>query len=165
MIDRLLFAMTLFSALGTGLMAGLFFAFSSFVMAALSRLPPAGGIAAMQSINVAVLNPLFFAAFLGPAAACVLLAVAALLRWSEPGAFSLLAGGVLYLVGGPLVTMLFNLPLNNALAAVAPDSDDGARLWHRYLSDWTAWNHVRTTATLAAAASFTVALLLPAWRA
>src|SRR5260221_582131 len=76
MIDRLLFAMTLFSALGTRLMAGLFFAFSSFVMAALGRLPPAGGIAAMQSINVAVLNPLFFAAFLGPAVACVLLAAA-----------------------------------------------------------------------------------------
>jgi uncharacterized membrane protein len=56
MVDRLLFALTLFSALGCGLIGGVFFAFPSFVMNALARLPAAQGIAAMQSINVVVIN-------------------------------------------------------------------------------------------------------------
>ncbi len=49
----------LLSAVGCGLMAGFFFAFSICVMKALEALPPAQGIAAMQSINVAVINPCF----------------------------------------------------------------------------------------------------------
>jgi hypothetical protein len=86
MFDRLLFALALFSALGCGLVAGVFFAFSSFVMNALARLPAAQGIAAMQSINVVVINPLFMTAFLGTAAACVLLAISSVLRLRAPGA-------------------------------------------------------------------------------
>jgi len=160
MIDRLLLALTLFSALGCGLIGGVFFAFSSFVMNALARLPPAQGIAAMQSINVVVINPLFMTAFLGTAAACVILAVSSLLRRHEPGAAYLLAGSLLYLVGVILVTMVFNVPRNDALAAVVPASAEGASLWTDYLSGWTAWNHVRTAASLAAAALLTIALVL-----
>lgn len=159
MVDKLFFALTLFSALGCGLIAGVFFAFSSFVMNALARLPAAQGIAAMQSINVAAPNPLFMTAFVGTAAACVLLAVSSLLRWRDPVAAYLLAGSLLYFVGAFLVTILFNVPRNNALAAVAPASAEGASLWTNYLSNWTAWNHVRTAASLAAAALLTVALM------
>jgi len=161
MIDNLLFALTLFSALGCGLVAGAFFAFSSFVMNALARLPPAQGIAAMQSINVAVINPLCGAVFLGTAAACVILAVSSLLRWHRPGAAYLLAGSLLYLVGALLVTIVFNVPRNDALAAVNPASAEGASLWAGYVASWTAWNHVRTAAALAAAAALTIALCLP----
>jgi len=160
MLDRLLFALTLSSALGCGLIGGVFFAFSSFVMNALARLPAAQGIAAMQSINVVVINPLFMTAFLGTAAACVLLVVSSLLRWREPGAAYLLAGSLLYLVGVILVTMAFNVPRNDALAAVAPTSHEGAILWTNYLGGWTAWNHARTAASLAAAALLTIALVL-----
>jgi uncharacterized membrane protein len=158
MIDRLLFALTIFSALGCGLIGGVFFAFSSFVMNALARLPAAHGIAAMQSINVVVINPLFMMAFLGTAAACILLAVYSLLRWREPGAAYLLAGSLLYFVGTFLVTILFNAPRNNSLAAVAPASAEGAGLWTDYVRSWTAWNHVRTAASIVAAALLTVAL-------
>ena len=152
-MDGLLFALTFLAALGSGLIGGLFFAFSAFVMSALGRLPPAGGISAMQSINVAVLNPLFFTAFFGTAALCILLAIAAFAGWSRPGAIYLLAGSLLYLVGTVLVTIVFNVPLNNQLAAVKADSAAAASVWTRYLSDWTAWNHVRTVASLAAAAA------------
>ncbi len=158
MIDRLHFALTLISALGCGLMAGVFFAFSAFIMNALARLPPAQGIAAMQSINVAVINPMFGAVFFGTAAACVLLAVSSLLRWHKPGAVYLLAGNLLYLAGVMLVTFVFNVPRNDALAAVDPASAEGASLWAGYVTSWTAWNHVRTAAALAAAVSHTVAL-------
>ena len=159
-MDAWHFALALCSALGSGLMAGAFFAFSSFVMKALARLPPAQGIAAMQSINVAVINPVFLGVFLGTAAACALLAVFCALRWHEPGAVYLLAGCLLYLAGTFLVTMVFNVPRNDALAAVDPASVEGARLWAGYLSRWTAWNHVRTLAALAAASALTLALTL-----
>lgn len=157
-VDRSLLILTLLSALGCGLMAGVFFAFSSFVMNALARLPPPQGITAMQSINITVINPLFMVVFMGTAVACILLVISSLLRWHQPGAAYLLAGGLLYLIGTFLVTIVFNVPLNDALAVVKPDSTDGAGVWAGYLAVWTAWNHGRAVAALAAAASFTVAL-------
>ena len=157
-IDGLFFTFTLLAALGCGVMAGLFFAFSVSVMKALARLPSAEGIAAMQSINVAIINPVFLAVFLGTAVACLLVMIAALLRWHNPGAVYLLIGGALYLVGTFLVTLVFNVPKNNALASVAPADPESASLWTDYLSKWTAWNHVRAAAALAAAASLTIAL-------
>jgi len=156
---RLLVVLTCLAALGSSLIAGVFFAFSAIVMTALGRLPPHQGIAAMQSINIAVINPWFFAAFFGTAAASAVLAIASLLRWGEPGAMLLLAGGGLYLVGTILVTMLCNVPLNDALAAAEAESIESAGLWKRYLVAWTAWNHVRTAASLAAAAAFLLALM------
>ena len=160
MSNGFFFVLTLLSVLGSCLIAGTFFAFSTFVMGALGRLPPPQGIAAMQSINVVVINPWFLGVFLGTAGACAILVVVALVYWQEPGAALLLTGVLLYLAGTFLVTMLFNVPLNDALAAVAPDSAEGASLWSRYLTDWTNWNHVRTIAGLAAAALLTVALCL-----
>lgn len=148
----------LVSALGCGLMAGFFFAFSICVMKALGAIPPAHGISAMQSINVAVINPWFLTPYFGMAMLSVLLIIAAVLRWHEPGAVYVVAGGLLYLLGTFLVTMLFNVPRNNALAAVAATSTEGAALWADYLIAWTKWNHVRTIAALAGAASFTIAL-------
>jgi uncharacterized membrane protein len=158
MIDKLISLLTFSSGLGCGLIGGVFFAFSAFVMKALARLSPAHGIAAMQSINIVVINPLFFAVFFGTAAGCVFLAISSLSRWQGPGALCLLIGSLLYLVGTILVTMFFNVPRNNALAAVDPANSDGARLWADYIVSWTAWNHVRTIAALAAAALLTIAL-------
>lgn len=158
MIADFLFALTFAAALGAGLMAGLFFAFSAFIMAALGRLPPAGGIAAMQSINVGVLNPWFFAVFFGTGAAGLILAVAAVLQWDGPRAGYRLAGAALYLAGAILVTMRFNVPLNRVLAAADPASAEGAGLWARYRSRWTGWNHLRTAGSLAATAAFVLAL-------
>ena len=158
MIDDLLFALTFISALGSGLVAGIFYAFSTFVMKALARVPSAQGIAAMQSINVVVINPWFMGAFFGTALACVALAASSLFRLSESGAVYSLVGSLIYLVGSIGVTMVFNVPRNNALAAVDPASANGAKLWASYVTSWTAWNHVRTAAPLAAAVLLTIAL-------
>jgi uncharacterized membrane protein len=157
-VDQLLFALTLLAALGCGLIGGVFFAFSAFVMKALARLPPSQGIAAMQSINIAVLNPSFLGAFLGTAVICVVALIFSLLRWHERGAIYLLVGGTLYLVGTLLVTMVCNVPKNDVLASVAPADPGAASVWAGYIASWTAWNHVRTAASLAAAASFSIAL-------
>jgi uncharacterized membrane protein len=152
--------LTFCTALGCGLIAGVFFAFSSFVMKALARLPAPQGIAAMQSINVLAVTPVFMTALFGTAAACLLLGVAALFVWQTPGAGYLLIGSLCYLVGTVVVTILFNVPRNDALAGIHEASADGARFWTDYVNSWTAWNHVRTVAALAAAASITIALCM-----
>lgn len=152
-----LFALKLFAALGCGLIAGVFFAFSTFVMSALARLQPPQGIAAMQSINITAINPLFMIALFGTAAACIYLALSSLLKWHQPSVY-LLVGSLLYLVGTVGVTIAFNVPLNDALATVESSSTEGANLWVSYLTNWTFWNHVRTVAALAAATLFTIAL-------
>ena len=158
MIEGFLFVLTLVAALGCGLIAGVFFAFSTFVMRALARLPAAQGIEAMNSINVTVINPWFMLAFLGTALASVVLAVAAIVEWGEPYAVYLLVGGLLYLVGVILLTGRFHVPRNNALATVDPNGADAESQWSRYVRTWTAGNHVRTIAPLASAALFTMAL-------
>jgi uncharacterized membrane protein len=159
MTDKVLFALTLVSALGCGLNAGVFFAFSSFVMKALVRLPAAQGIAAMQSINVTAISPAFMTALFGTAVACLVLVISAAASWQRPGAVFLLAGGLVYLLGTILVTIACNVPRNDALAAVEPTSSDGPAVWARFADRWTAWNHVRAGAALAAAASLTLALV------
>jgi uncharacterized membrane protein len=154
------FALKLFSALGCGLIAGVFFAFSTFVMNALSRLPPAQGIAAMQSINITAIDPLFMTALFGTAAACIFLIISSF-KSHQPGAAYLLIGGLLYLVGTVFVTIAFNVPLNDALAKVEPGSAEGAKLWASYLVSWTMWNHIRALAAFVAAALFAIALRYP----
>ncbi|MGH8017622.1 MAG: DUF1772 domain-containing protein [Opitutaceae bacterium] len=158
MINELTFIFTLLSALGAGLIAGTFFAFSICVMKALFRLPPPHGIAAMQAINVVILNPWFLVVFFGTAATCLLLAGWSLFMWHEPGAAWRLAGSGLYLVGVIVVTIVCNVPRNDALAAVDADGAEGAALWAKYVPAWTAWNHVRTVAAFAAAAVLTLSL-------
>lgn len=81
-----------------------------------------------------------------------------LVEWGEPYAVYLLVGGLLYLAGAILVTIAYHVPRNDALATVDPDSPDAARRWARYVRSWTAANHVRTVAPLAAATLLTIAL-------
>ena len=157
-LDSPTFVLALLCALGSGLIAGVFLAFSAFVMRALARLPPAQGIAAMQSINIAVIHPAFLGIFLGTAVLCAGAIIAALLRWSAPGGTFVLAGAALYLAGTFLVTIAANVPWNDRLAAMAPDDPAAAETWRLYSRRWTAWNHVRTLAALAASGSFIVAI-------
>ena len=157
-IENLQLVLTFVAALGCGLMAGVFFIFSNTVMSALARLESPQGIAAMQAINNTILNPLFFVVFLGSAATCILLTISLLWRWQQPGAVYLLGGSLLYLVGNILVTIIFNVPMNESLDTVKPESDEAATMWARYLTHWTAWNHVRTAASLLAAATFILGL-------
>ena len=74
--------------------------------------------------------------------------------WAETDAPYLVGGSALYLVGTILVTLAFNVPLNDRLAKVAPGTSEAAEFWVHYLTRWNIWNHVRTAASLASAASF-----------
>ncbi|MEY9829156.1 putative membrane protein [Sinorhizobium fredii] len=139
-------ALAFAAIIGSGLMAGLFFVFSVCVMQALSRLPPEQGIAAMNAINVVIQNPLFLIAFMGTALLGLALIVAAFVGGGQ-GSYLLAAGGIVYIVGTLMVTIVFNVPLNNALAAAGGQT--AVELWQqRYLTDWVWWNHVRTLASI-----------------
>src|SRR5699024_5982426 len=151
-------ALLWFSAIGCGLLAGVYFAFSTFVMMALGRVEPATGIAAMNAINTVIVRSLFMPLFLTTTLAAAALAVLAMFRLSETGALVMLVGGLVYVFGMFVVTMVCNVPLNNELLAVDPASARGGALWARFLQDWTAWNHVRTLSSVAAMICFVAAL-------
>lgn len=145
------------SALGCGLIAGVFFAFSTFVIRALGRLPAAQGVAAMQSINIVVINPWFMGSFFGTALLCIATAIAAVTT-GHPATPWIMAGALIYIFGSIGVTIVFNVPRNEALGRHAPESAEATALWKNYLVEWTAWNTVRTVASLAASAVFIIAL-------
>jgi uncharacterized membrane protein len=146
------------AAIGSALMGGVFFAFSTFVMTALRRLPAPAGIAAMQAINVAAINPMFMLALFATAAACGAVIYVAWAAWPGRGSAYLLAGGLSYLLGTILVTIVCNVPRNNRLAAADPAAAAATQYWDTYVKSWTAWNHVRTIAATIAAVLITFAL-------
>jgi uncharacterized membrane protein len=148
------------TGVGCAMVAGVLFAFSTFVMPALARLPAAQGIAAMQAINAAAITRSFLIVFVGTAAACAAIAIATLANVHAPGAALRLIGAALYLAGTLALTRLVHIPRNDALATLDPAGVEAAARWLRYVASWTAWNHVRMLAALASA----VALLVSARR-
>ncbi|MFD8569859.1 DUF1772 domain-containing protein [Streptomyces sp. NPDC059639] len=160
MIEGPYFALVVLGALWCGIAAGVFVAFSTLVMRGLGALPASRGIAAMNSINVAAMTPAFMVVFMGAALLCAVIAVVTFVLWPDPGTVELLVGCVLYLAGSFGVTIVANIPRNDALAKLAGDEDSerSAAYWRRYLSEWTLWNHIRGGAAIAASASFVLAL-------
>jgi uncharacterized membrane protein len=157
MIDGYPRALTIIAAVGAGVSAGVFFAFSTFVMKALGRLPTAQAISAMNAINKAAPTPLFMLALFGTAAVCIGLSVVALRHLDQRWAVYLLAASALYLAC-VVLTIIYHVPRNDALALVDPSSPGAAHAWARYLQPWTAWNHVRTITALAGTTAFILAL-------
>lgn len=102
-----LFLLKFIAVLGSGLIAGVFFAFSTFVMPALAKLEAAQGIAAMQSINIKAINPWFMTALFGTAVVCLFLVIFSLLKFHHPTSIYLIVSSLLYLVGTVGVTIAF----------------------------------------------------------
>ena len=150
---------TIAAIMGSALIGGIFFTFSSFVMKALARLAPSEGIAAMQSINIVVLNRWFLGVFMGTAVICMLLASFAVSRWEMSASPYLFGGAIAYVAGTWLVTILGNVPLNDRLAEVKPGDAGSSEVWQHYLVRWTRLNSVRTGAAMFAALLFCAGLV------
>jgi uncharacterized membrane protein len=148
------------TCVGTGIIGGVFFAFSSFVMKALAQLPTGQGVLAMHRINRVVINPLFLGVFVGSAVLAAGCIVAALVVGAWPQAAWLIAAGLLYLAGCFGVTMAGNVPLNNALARLEATSPKAAAYWPGYLTRWNRLNHLRTAASIASSACCAIFLAL-----
>ncbi|WP_139976814.1 MULTISPECIES: DUF1772 domain-containing protein [Brucella/Ochrobactrum group] len=142
--------LVLLTAWGSAITGGIFYAFSSFVMAALARIPANAGITAMQSINITVINATFFAAFFGTALLCLVIVALGLTGFGGLSKWAMI-GAVVYLVGTIGVTMILNVPLNNQLAGMDANAAASADVWFAYVRDWSMWNHIRTIAALIAA--------------
>jgi uncharacterized membrane protein len=151
--------LTVAGATGSGLLAGLFFAYSAFTLQGLRRLPPVVGLQAMQSVNrSANASPAVALALLGTGAVCAVLAITALADLGQAPSRLQLAGAVLYLVGGLGLTIGYHVPRNNALGEVDPASAGAVAAWERYAAAWASWNHARTITSLAATLCLVLAL-------
>lgn len=148
------------AAIGSGLIAGIFFAFSTFIMTAFSRIPIEQGIAAMNSISVTIVRSPFMALFLPTALLCIVIAVLAVLNWRGGASLLMISGAAFYIFASFLSTIAFNVPMNDALAKVSGNGPEAAGVWASYLKDWTWWNHVRTVASLLASVAFVRALMI-----
>ena len=156
MHDFILSLLILLAATGSGLIAGAFFAFSTFVMKALGETSGGGGVEAMQRINRVILRSLFLPVFTGTAVISAILAVWGIVFLDMARAVVLSAGALLYIVGTFVLTIRHNVPLNNALDGVQPEQ--AGDVWKHYLLRWTQLNHARTLASLLAMVCFMLAL-------
>ena len=138
------------------LVAGVFLAFSDFIMKSLGAIPPDQAMRAMQSINILVFRSIFMVGLFAVSAASLMFIAMGVFNGGS-GSGLLAAAGVIYLVSVMGVTMAGNVPLNNELAILDPASIDAAQVWQRYLNVWVNWNHVRTLGAAAAALLMTFA--------
>lgn len=128
------------------LVAGTFFAFSTFVMPALNRMDSNHSIRAMQSINTTILSSAFMAVFGLSTLLSMALPIIARLNdgnWNP----LLIIAALLITVGVFGVTMLGNVPLNDQLEKMKSASQ-----WSSYFGSWMLWNHVRTLVGVIASA-------------
>lgn len=148
------------SVLAYALVAGVFLAFSDFIMRSLAITSGNGGVEAMQAINREVFRWIFMTLFLGMAAGSVAIAVYAWIAIDGPAGAMILAAALIYLVFCFGVTVVFNVPMNEALSSMETSSETTRDYWlQTYVPRWTLWNTVRTVAATASAAFLLVGLL------
>jgi uncharacterized membrane protein len=147
--------LTSLAALASAAAGGMMYVFSTFVMRGLDRTGPVDAITAMRGINAeANSNPAFLLAYFGATILALVVGVMAVVQLNQPGSWWALAGATFGILGA-IITMVFNVPLNNHLDTVDPDGlsvVDAAREWQAYFSSWTAWNHVRSATSCIGAA-------------
>lgn len=136
------------AALSSGLIAGIYFAFSAFIMRAFGSIETPHSVAAMNGINETILRSWFMPLFFGSTLVSVILIVVALVHWSDAASGLTLMAGAVYFVGMFVCTVAFNVPLNNTLAGLKDDGADAEEVWSRYVKTWTRWNHLRTVSSL-----------------
>jgi uncharacterized membrane protein len=142
------------AALGSGIIGGIFFAFSTFIMTSFAQIPNESGISAMNAIDRVILRSWFMPIFVGMVVLSVILVVVAIRNWDGGTGGLIIAGAAIYVLGSFVSTIVFNVPLNDRLATFDGKSAEAAEFWAVYLRDWTFWNHVRTIASVAASGLF-----------
>ncbi|MEJ7838730.1 MAG: anthrone oxygenase family protein [Thermomicrobiales bacterium] len=147
-----------YAVLGSAIMSGIFFAFSVFMLQSFNRLGPSQAISAMQAINSGIGTPLFGLAFGGTALVVLILGGASIFDLGNRSAVVALTGSVLFLLGSLMITIAFNIPLNNTLDALDPNSSSAAANWSSFVDNWLSWNHARTVLTLASTVFFILAI-------
>lgn len=153
--------LTSLAALFSAAAGGMMYVFSTFVMRGLDRTGPVDAITAMRGMNVeANSNPAFLLGYFGATILAFAVGVIAVIQLRQPGSWLVLVGAIVGILAA-IITMAFNVPLNNHLDTLNPDGlsvADAAREWQAYFSTWTAWNHVRTVTSFVAAVVMLIGL-------
>lgn len=151
-MQRFTLPSALVSILLTGGIFGFFYAWVCSTMWGLDATDPRTAIAAMQAMNASVRNAIFAPTFFGTAPALLLTAGLALASGRRLPATLFAVAALTYALGGFILTVSVNVPMNEALAAVAiPDDAEAARaIWADYSSRWQVFNQIRTIASGAA---------------
>jgi uncharacterized membrane protein len=153
--------LTSLAALASAAAGGMMYVFSTFVMRGLDRTGPIDAITAMRGMNAeANANPAFLLGYFAATIVALVVGVMAVVKLAQPGSWWVLIGAILTILGA-VITMVFNVPLNNHLDSVNPDGlsmADAAREWQAYFSTWTAWNHARTVTSLVGAVLMLIGL-------
>lgn len=153
--------LAVFSALAYGVLAGVFLAFSDFIMRSLAQVSSSGGLEAMQVINREVFRTVFMILFIGMAPLSVVLTVHELVWDSGTAALMIAAAGLIYVLGCFGVTVVGNVPLNQKLDRMEMEREAAQSFWRdTYVPRWTFWNTVRACAC---AISATLVILGLAW--
>ena len=139
-----------FAAVGAGLMAGVYFAFSAFIMRSFDSLNAENAVDSMNAVNDIILRSWFMPFFFGTSLLYLVLALQICFHWNNPNALLLLINGLIYFVGMFLCTIFFNVPLNKRLAMAKENNSDLDQVWSNYYKYWTRWNHLRTVSSLIA---------------
>jgi uncharacterized membrane protein len=153
MFETILFVLT---GLLTSLLAGVFFGYAVSVNGGLGRLSDRSYVAAMQSINIVILNPLFLTTFMGPV---LLLPLLTFLHWNQPDQLLLLAASVVYVLGVFGITAGGNVPLNERLAKLDLKSASEKDVEEARKAFEKSWNRLHTLRTLAAILATTLFLI------
>jgi uncharacterized membrane protein len=153
--------LTSLAAIAAAAAGGMMYVFSTFVMRGLDRTGPVEAITAMRGINAeANSNPAFLLAYFGATILALVVGVTAVVQLQQPGSWWVLVGAIFSILAA-IITMAFNVPLNNHLDAVNPAGlsvADAAREWQAYFSTWTAWNHARTVISVVGAVLMLIGL-------
>ena len=150
MLDNLLTVSLAVATISAGIMAGVYFAFSAFIMHAFNQLGPVKATDAMNAINDVILRSWFMLLFFGSTLLYFVLIVVAIVNDDMTGRWWMLSAGLIYVFGMFVLTAAFNVPLNNRLAKVQDYDAMKPELWPLYFKNWTRWNHVRGICSLIA---------------
>ncbi len=146
------------SVIVCGVVSGVFLTFSDFVMRSLDAARTAAGVEVMQVINREVYRSVFMFLFLGMSALSLFLVVYAYFRLAGPATSWVMAGGTIYFTGVFVVSVVFNVPMNNRLEAKEYSGTEAATYWtNTYMPHWTFWNRIRAISSAVAAVCYLVA--------
>ena len=150
MNDLIVNILVIVAAIGAGLMAGLYYAFSAFIMKSFDQIGASNAVVAMNSINEVILRSSFMLLFFGSTILFALLAVLGFFQETAGNGWLLIAAGLIYVIGMFVCTAAINVPLNNQLAAVGNDGQAQIESWNHYYLVWTRWNSLRAFCSLVA---------------
>jgi uncharacterized membrane protein len=158
MTDTFTRVLTIIAVVGGGLSAGVYLAFSTFIIAGIRRLPPAQAISAFNGINrAAPASPVFMLVLFGTGLVCLALVVLGLVHRHGPAAGWLVAGAALVVLS-LLITVVYHVPHNDRLMTVDVDAATAAQTWSHFITPWLAWNHARALTATAGTVSLLLAL-------